>query len=90
MSKLNLAIEYVKAGDKSRAKQILTEVIQAEPGNDTAWLWMSSIVDTKEQQIRCLQQALQINPNNQHATIGLSKLTGQSMLPENPDQKCGT
>ena len=77
MGNLTQAIEYAKAGDKVKARQILTEIVQTEPNNETAWLWMSSVVEKKEQQTYCLQQALRINPNNQHATVGLSKLTSQ-------------
>ncbi|MFT3893996.1 MAG: hypothetical protein QM730_20395 [Anaerolineales bacterium] len=78
MSKLTQAIEYAKEGNKVKARQYLTEIVQTEPNNESAWLWMSSVVEKKDQQIHCLQQALRINPNNQHASMGLEKLISQN------------
>lgn len=94
MSKLAQAIECAKSGDKAKARQLLAEVIQAEPNNESAWLWMSSVVGGTDQQVYCLKQVLRINPNSQPASMGLSKLTAlknqlnvqvrQNLKAENP------
>ena len=74
MNKLTQAIDYAKSGDKASARQLLTEIIQVEPNNELAWLWMSGVVAKTEQQAYCLEQVLRINPGNQHASQGLSRL----------------
>ena len=74
MNKLNQAMEFIKLGNKNKAQQLLAELVQAEPNNEQAWLWMSAAIDNASRQIYCLEQVLRINPDNQHALTGLSKL----------------
>jgi hypothetical protein len=81
MHKLTQAIEAIKTGDKAGARQLLSETIQAEPDNEQAWLWMSGVVDDSNQQRYCLEQVLKINPANQHAAAGLTKLNSFGNAP---------
>lgn len=74
MDKLKQATEYAKSGNKIKAKQLLAELLQSEPNNELAWLWMSGVVDNTSQQRYCLEQVLKIDPNNQHAVTGISRL----------------
>ena len=82
--KLSYAIQLIKAGNKQAALPILKEIIQTEPGNENAWLWLYSCVDRPEQKKYCLQQALKINPSNQNARQALSKLSGQVQTTSTP------
>ena len=75
--KLSQAIQFIKAGKKEAALPILKDVVQVEPNNESAWLWLYSCVEKIEQKKYCLHQALKINPNNQDARIALSKLENQ-------------
>lgn len=84
VSKLTDAIDCAKSGEKARARQLLAEVIQAEPNNEVAWLWMSGVVGSKEQQVYCLQQVLRINPNSQPALAGLSRIAPPPTQPDEP------
>ena len=72
--KLREGIAAFKAGNKSAARQILAAVVRAEPSDETAWLWLSTCVDTVEQKRSCLSRALAINPNNQNARKALAQL----------------
>lgn len=83
MSELKQAVEYIKQGHKIEARQLLAEIIRAEPDNELAWLWMSAAVDGTDQQSYCLEQVLRINPDNQHALTGLSKLKNLRNPPGN-------
>lgn len=76
--KLNQAIKYVKAGDKEYGKHLLVEVLNADPANDKAWLWMSAVVDTDEMRRECLEKVLEYNPRNQAAKKGLEQLRLQA------------
>ncbi|RME71952.1 MAG: hypothetical protein D6784_14340 [Chloroflexi bacterium] len=71
---LELAISAIRAGRKEEGRQLLNLLIQQNPNNEMAWLWMSSVVNTDEQRARCLYHVLAINPNNQLARKGLSIL----------------
>lgn len=72
--KLNSAIAAIKAGDKALGLRLLSEIVRVEPSNETAWLWLSTCVDTVEQKKFCLTKALSINPNNQSAHKALVQL----------------
>jgi tetratricopeptide (TPR) repeat protein len=71
---LRAGIEAVKAGEKDKARRLLEQVIEADQTNETAWLWLSAVVDTREEKIRCLETALNLNPVNQDAITALEWL----------------
>lgn len=72
--KLQQAIAQIRAGDKIGGKRLLGEVLRDDPNNETAWLWMSGVVETDQQRADCLERILKINPNNRQARLGLEKL----------------
>src|SRR3954463_1921812 len=60
-----------RRGDRAMARELLTQVVDKDPHNEDAWLWLSGVVaDPNEQQI-CLENALVINPGNAQARKGL-------------------
>ena len=68
---LKEAISALRAGQRLRAKDLLTRLIKVEQGNADYWLWMSAAVDTEKEQIYCLQNALKADPNSIPARRGL-------------------
>lgn len=85
MGNLQEAITAIKKGDKATGKKLLIEVLHADPQNETAWLWMSTVVEDLNQRKECLEKALTINPDNQNAQRSLEtiriKLDMQSSKP---------
>lgn len=71
-NKLQDAIMLIKAGDKSKALALLTEILKDDPRNENAWLWLSTLA-TGDKQRRCLEKVLEINPNNEQARQELLK-----------------
>lgn len=71
--KLQQAIVSIKSGDKQLGQQLLAQVLQEEPGNEQAWLWMSAVVSEDKRQY-CIERVLKINPNNQQALMAMEKL----------------
>jgi hypothetical protein len=71
---LELAITAIRSGRKEEGRQLLNLLIQQNPNNEMAWLWMSSVVHTDEQRARCLYHVLAINPGNELARRGLQLL----------------
>jgi tetratricopeptide (TPR) repeat protein len=67
-------IEAAKAGEKDKARRLLEQVVEADPDNETAWLWLSAVLETRVERIRCLETALEINPANQDAKMALEWL----------------
>jgi hypothetical protein len=72
---LREAIAAVKAGDKARGRALLARVLQVDPRNEQAWMWMSEVVETDERRAYCLRRVLAINPENESAKKGLQSLT---------------
>src|SRR5687767_12372250 len=71
---LQRGIAAARAGQADEARRLLAQAIQQNPRSETAWLWMSSIVQTNDQRIHCLRQVLALNPNNEFALKGLRAL----------------
>jgi len=65
------AMDALRQGDKPRAKEILTRLLQANQRNPTYWIWLSAAVDAPKERIYCLQTALKLDPENATAKRGL-------------------
>ncbi|NHZ72587.1 MAG: hypothetical protein GWP17_05850 [Aquificales bacterium] len=72
--RLKEATAVIRQGDKEAGKEMLLEILHDEPENDTAWVWMSAVMDTDELRLECLEEALKLNPDNQMAQRGIAKL----------------
>lgn len=64
-------IACVRGGDKARGQVLLNAVVEREPQNGLAWLWLASAVDSPREAIDCLRKVLAIDPQNRHATAAL-------------------
>ena len=68
---LTEAIEAIRRGNKTQAKDILTRLLKADPQNATYWVWMSVAVETSKERLYALQTALKADPENAAAKRGL-------------------
>lgn len=71
--KLQQAITLIKAGNKKGGQNLLVDIVNTDPKNETAWLWLASVV-SQDKRIFCLEKVLDINPNNVQARQYLEKL----------------
>jgi len=69
------AITAIRSGDQARGRTLLAQVLRIDPRNETAWLWMASVAETRERRRECLERALAINPNNEGAHRALKALS---------------
>lgn len=65
------AMEALRRGNKSRAKELLTLLLKTDQNNATYWIWMSAAMDVQKERIYCLQTALKLDPENATAKRGL-------------------
>lgn len=65
------AVEALREGKKSRAREMLMGLLKTDQNNATYWVWMSATVDTTKERIYCLQTALKLDPENATAKRGL-------------------
>jgi DNA-binding response OmpR family regulator len=75
---LQQAIAAIKARDMEKGRQLLTQVVKADPRNEAAWLWMTEVVERDVDRIMCLRNALKINPNNDAVKKRLAALEQSS------------
>ena len=71
---LQKGIAAARSGRCKEAQKLLKQVIQANPKNEMAWLWLSGLMETNAQKRTCLERVLQINPKNVYAQAGLKRL----------------
>ena len=72
--KLNQGIAAAEAGRKAEARVLLTEVVQADESQIEAWLWLSQVVDSLEEQTLCLENVLTLDPDNEFARQQLAQV----------------
>jgi tetratricopeptide (TPR) repeat protein len=71
---LQQAMSAVRAGHELTARDIFLEVIEINPRNETAWMWLTGLLDDLDDCIYACQQVLEINPGNVHVSQYLSQL----------------
>lgn len=71
----------LEAGQRARAKDLLTRLLRQDKNHAEAWVWLSAAVDTTRERIYCLQEALRIDPDNQAAKRGLAMFGAQPADP---------
>lgn len=74
---LEQAIAHVNAGELEQGRALLERVLEQNPRDDRAWVWLSGCVEDLMQRRICLQQALSVNPNNEAALDGMDLLDGK-------------
>jgi tetratricopeptide (TPR) repeat protein len=81
---LQQGIAASKAGQREEAQRMLLQVTELDPDSESAWLWLSSVVDGTAKRRHCLEQVLALNPDNAHARAGLTYLEKQAAQEVHP------
>ena len=84
------AIAALKAGRKDEARDLLLDIVDKNERHEQAWLYLSALVDSLEDQETCLENVLELNPANEKARQALEKVRqkrakrGQTSFPPAP------
>lgn len=73
---LRAGIEAARNNNIILARTSFQQVLDEDPDNELAWMWMAQVVDTDDQRRRALQEVLRINPDNERARQALTRLGG--------------
>lgn len=65
--------QAAREGDLLVAHRLFARAVEIDPNNEEAWLWRAGTSDQPLEAVRCLEQALRINPFNERAHRGLSE-----------------
>src|SRR5512146_2590092 len=74
---LQRAIQAARAGRKVEARDLLLDLVDVDPHNEMAWIWLSGLVDSLEDRIIACENALTINPANEKVQAYLAELQRQ-------------
>jgi hypothetical protein len=74
---LQRGIAAARSGRCVEARQMLEQVVEADPNNEMGWLWLSGLVATNSQKRICLEQVLRSNPRNGYARAGIARLVDE-------------
>lgn len=66
------AITAAKLGQRQLARKLLAELVERDPKNESAWLWIAALSEDKQLAMDALARVLDINPNNQQALNALA------------------
>jgi hypothetical protein len=68
---LRRAISYINSGQIKEGQALLLKVVEQNPANDRAWLWLAATVEDINKRRYYLWMASQANPNNALARMAL-------------------
>lgn len=78
---LDAGIAAVRSGDNVTARTMLMKVLDADERNEMAWLWLGAVGETAEDRRICLENVLELNPDNAVAQKGLARLDSSAGAP---------
>jgi membrane protease YdiL (CAAX protease family) len=74
---LQSGISAARIGHDGWAREMLTRAVELDPDCLQAWLWLSGVAWTPEEQARCLEQVLRLDPDHDDARRDLDHLRAQ-------------
>jgi tetratricopeptide (TPR) repeat protein len=81
-AELQAGLAASRSGDKEQARACYIRALKHDPGNQTAWLRLSSVMPTVEQALRCVEHLLTINPRHAQALEAREVLQVRLLLEE--------
>ena len=75
------AIEQARAGKRDTARDMFLRVVEEDPRNELAWMWLAGLVDSLEDKIIACENVLTINPSNERARDYLDSLNHRKRSP---------
>lgn len=80
---LQMAVQSAKQGNKQGAKVMLRQILDEDPRNERAMMWMAKISTAPTERKQWLERVLQVNPENEVAQQALEKLSYDKSASEN-------
>jgi hypothetical protein len=74
---LRRGVEAARVGRRTEAREILLRIVDEEPRNEMAWVWLTGLVDGLEDKIVACENVLTINPGNEKVKAYLRMLLQQ-------------
>jgi len=75
------AIDMILAGNKKEAQAILQDLVEREPENEYAWLWLGDCMISDTDRKKCYYRVLELNSQNPKAQEKLDNLMPKAEEP---------
>ncbi len=72
-------VSAIKNNDFETGRKLLTRSLKLHRKNDKAWVWIARTYNDPAQQIKCLERAHAINPNNPRTLETLNQIRAKSI-----------
>jgi twitching motility two-component system response regulator PilG len=79
---LSEAVMAIKIGERNLARSLLSSILQQDPRNEQALLWIAALAETTAESLLILERILEINPRNDQARSTLNVLRLNSVTAE--------
>ena len=89
IDRLQHAVALAQAGQHAEARRLLQEVVAADPRQALAWVWLAAVAPDRDERVRCLENALALEPDNVPAQEAYQQLTGQAYAPPRKPRLAG-
>jgi twitching motility two-component system response regulator PilG len=73
-AELAAALEEARGGNRERAQDLAWQSLKRNPRREAAWLFLASLVPSREDQEMCLRQVLALNPEHAFAREWFAKV----------------
>ena len=74
---LQQAMSAIRAGHELTARDTFLEIVKVNPQNETAWMWLTGLLDNLDDRIYACKQVLEINPANMGVEQYLDQLLAE-------------
>lgn len=78
---LRAGIQAAREGNRSTARRLLTQVVNADPRNELGWIWLASVTTSASEKRTYLERVLTLNPNNTVAKEAMLQLGDSGQRP---------
>lgn len=68
------ALAAARAGNRVKARNLLSRLLRTDSKNVEYWLWMSAVAHSKKDKLYCLESAQRLDPDNPAVLRGLTVL----------------
>lgn len=75
---LQQAITAINSGDTETGKQLINKVLETDPRNEEAWLWLITATTDPLEKQQYLRRVLEVNPHNEMAKNELAHLEAEN------------
>jgi tetratricopeptide (TPR) repeat protein len=86
---LQKAIQSARAGRREAARDMLIDLVETDPQNEMAWMWLSGLVESLEDKIIACENVLTLNPSNEKVRLYLTQLQerqGTALVSKNDEE----